>query len=115
MGYGQGYANPGISYHDLPQCGGNFSFVIDYGGKNTTACGAANNSVIQRGDVGGFLIRLSREDIAQEEAARLAKEEAARLAKEEAAKKSQAKPTAVQQNPNHKKPADAWCGPVPGP
>ncbi len=33
-GYGQGYASPGISYHDLPECGGNFSFLIDYGGNN---------------------------------------------------------------------------------
>ena len=33
-GYGQGYASPSISYHDLPACGGNFSFLIDYGGKD---------------------------------------------------------------------------------
>jgi len=55
-GYGQGYANSGISYHTLPYCGGNFSFLIDYGGKDTYGCGAENNSYIQRGDVGGFLI-----------------------------------------------------------
>ena len=34
-GYGQGYANPGISYHHLPECGGNFSFLVDYGGNDT--------------------------------------------------------------------------------
>ena len=39
-GYGQGYATPGISYHHLPECGGNFSFLIDYGGKDTYGCGA---------------------------------------------------------------------------
>jgi hypothetical protein len=55
-GYGQGYANPGISYHHLPECGGNFSFVVDYGGKDAYGCGAENNSYIQRGDSGGFLI-----------------------------------------------------------
>ena len=51
-GYGQGYASPSISYHHLPDCGGNFSFLIDYGGKDTYGCGAENNSYIQRGDVG---------------------------------------------------------------
>ena len=93
--------SPSISYHHLPQCGGNFSFLIDYGGNDTYGCGAANNSIIQRGDVGGFLIdRPSRED----------------LAKEEAAKKAQAKPTAVQQDASHKKPAGAKPrDPVPGP
>ena len=55
-GYGQGYANPGISYHHLPECGGNFSFLVDYGGKDQYGCGAENNSYIQRGDSGGFLI-----------------------------------------------------------
>jgi hypothetical protein len=62
-GYGQGYAPPSISYHTLPGCGGNFSFLIDYGGKDTYGCEAENNSYIQRGDVGGFLIdRPSREE-----------------------------------------------------
>jgi hypothetical protein len=55
-GYGQAYASPGISYHTLPDCGGNFSFVVDYGGKDEYGCGAENNSYIQRGDTGGFLI-----------------------------------------------------------
>lgn len=55
-GYGQAYASPSISYHTLPDCGGNFSFVVDYGGKDTYGCGAENNSYIQRGDSGGFLI-----------------------------------------------------------
>ena len=51
-GYGQGYATPGISYHHLPECGGNFSFLIDYGGKDTYGCGAENNGYNQRGDGG---------------------------------------------------------------
>ncbi len=56
VGQGQGYANPGITYHPLPQCGGNFSFVIDYGGKDTYGCGAQNNTYNTRGSEGGFLI-----------------------------------------------------------
>ena len=56
LGYGQGYASPGISYHDLPHCGGNFSFLIDWGGTDKYGCGAENNSYNQRGSAGGFLI-----------------------------------------------------------
>ena len=63
-GYGQGYASPGISYHDLPDCGGNFSFLIGYGGNNKYGCGASNSSYIQRGDVGGFLISRPSRDAA---------------------------------------------------
>jgi hypothetical protein len=55
-GYGQGYASPSMTYHHMPECGGNFSFLVDYGGKDTYGCGAENNSYIERGDVGGFLI-----------------------------------------------------------
>ena len=62
QGYGQGYASPGISYHDLPYCGGNFSFVVDYGGNDTYGCGAQNNCFIQRGAAGGFLIDRPRRD-----------------------------------------------------
>ncbi len=64
-GYGQGYATPSISYHSLPQCGGNFSFLVDYGGKDTYGCGAENNCYIQRGDVGGFLIDRPRREETQ--------------------------------------------------
>jgi len=56
LGYGQGYASSGISYHDMPQCGGNFSFVIDWGGEDKYGCGARNNSYNQRGSANGFLI-----------------------------------------------------------
>ncbi len=61
-GYGQGYASPSISYHHLPDCGGNFSYVVDYGGKDTYGCGAQDNSYTQRGDAGGFLIDRPRQD-----------------------------------------------------
>jgi len=56
LGYKQGQASSGISYHDLPGCGGNFSFVIDYGGTDEYGSKAKNNSYIQRGSSGGFLI-----------------------------------------------------------
>ncbi len=55
-GYRQGRASSGISYHDMPTCGGNFSFVADYGGTDKYGCGARNNSYLQRGSSGGFLI-----------------------------------------------------------
>jgi len=55
-GGGQGRASSSISYHDLPYCGGNFSFVIDYGGQDRYGCGAQNNSYVQRSSAGGFLI-----------------------------------------------------------
>lgn len=61
-GYGQGYASPSITYHDMPGCGGNFSFCIDYGGNDKYGCGAKNNSYIQRGADGGFLIDRPRRD-----------------------------------------------------
>jgi hypothetical protein len=55
-GYSQGYASPSITYHHLPECGGNFSFLIDYGGKDTYGCGVQDNSYNQRGAAGGFII-----------------------------------------------------------
>ncbi|MBN2216191.1 MAG: hypothetical protein JW719_02315 [Pirellulales bacterium] len=60
----QAVASGSISYHDLPYCGGNFSFVIDYGGADRYGCGASNNSYLQRGASGGFLIdRPKQEEI----------------------------------------------------
>jgi len=56
QGYNQGYASSGISYHTLPGCGGNFSFLIDYGGEDTYGCKAKNDSYVRRGASGGFLI-----------------------------------------------------------
>jgi hypothetical protein len=61
-GYGQGYAPSSISYHTLPECGANFSFVIDYGGNDKFGCGAQNNCYIQRGSHWGFLIDRPRAD-----------------------------------------------------
>jgi hypothetical protein len=66
VGYGQGYASGSISYHDLPGCGGNFSFVIDYGGEDKYGCGAQNNSYNQRGAAGGFLIDRPRNEVTAE-------------------------------------------------
>ena len=63
LGPGQGYASSGISYHPPSMCGGNFSFVVDYGGKDKYGCGVANNSYSQRGSQGSFIIdRPSREE-----------------------------------------------------
>lgn len=61
-GYGQGYAPSSISYHDLPGCGGNFSFLVDYGGKDAYGCGAQNSSYIRRGDSGGYVIDRPQQD-----------------------------------------------------
>ncbi len=55
-GYSQGNAPSNISYHSLPDCGGNFSFVIDYGGQDTYGSGARNDAYTQRGSAGGFII-----------------------------------------------------------
>jgi hypothetical protein len=61
-GYGQAYASSDISYHPGISCGGNFSFLVDYGGKDTYGCGAENSSYLQRGDVGSFLIDRPRQN-----------------------------------------------------
>jgi hypothetical protein len=63
LGQGQGYASPSVSYHSPSACGGNFSFLVDYGGKDEYGCGVENNSYNQRGSEGGFLIdRPKREE-----------------------------------------------------
>ncbi len=67
-GYKQGRASSGISYHDLPHCGGNFSFVIDYGGTDKYGCRAKNNSYNRRGSSGGFLIDRPKQNESQEAA-----------------------------------------------
>ena len=64
-GYTQGYASPSMSYHPLPDCGGNFAFLIDYGGNDTYGCGASNNTYIDRGCSGGFLIDRPQADEVQ--------------------------------------------------
>ncbi|GAB6167323.1 hypothetical protein JCM19992_33230 [Thermostilla marina] len=55
-GYGQGYASSNITYHNPSACGGNFSFVIDYGNTDTYGCRAANNRISRRGTSGGFIV-----------------------------------------------------------
>lgn len=54
-GSSQGYASSNITYHDMPGCGGNFSFLLDYGGEDVYGCRAKNNTITRRG-VGGFII-----------------------------------------------------------
>jgi hypothetical protein len=56
QGRGQGYASSNISYHSPSQCGSNFSFFVNYGGKDQYGCRARNDSVNTRGSYGGFLI-----------------------------------------------------------
>ncbi|MDR3182538.1 MAG: hypothetical protein LBT89_06400 [Planctomycetaceae bacterium] len=56
QGRNQAYASNGITYHSPSNCGGNFSFVINYGGIDTYGSGAKNNAYVQRGAQGGFLI-----------------------------------------------------------
>lgn len=55
-GYGQGRASSGVSYHEYRDCGGNFSFVVDYGGEDGYGCRAKNNTYNQRSSNSGFLI-----------------------------------------------------------
>ena len=57
-GRSQGTAPASVSpdYHRLPECGGNFGFVVDYGGNDRYGSGASNNAVTQRGSKGGFVI-----------------------------------------------------------
>ncbi|MDR2439763.1 MAG: hypothetical protein LBE12_10400 [Planctomycetaceae bacterium] len=55
-GRNQAYSSNNITYHLPSNCGGNFSFLINYGGTDKYGCGAANNSYVQRGSTGGFLI-----------------------------------------------------------
>lgn len=67
-GSSQGYASGNITYHDLPNCGGNFSFLLDYGGTDVYGCRAKNNASIQRGTSGGFLTdRPTRAELAEAE------------------------------------------------
>ena len=73
LGYRQGRASGGISYHDLPYCGGNFGFVIDYGGTDKYGCGARNNTYLRRASSGGFLIDRPKKTENQETAQKTVK------------------------------------------
>jgi hypothetical protein len=54
----------------MSSCGGNFAFLIDYGGKDTYGCGAENDAYLQRGGSGGFLIDRPRHEEAASTAAK---------------------------------------------
>jgi len=60
-GTSQGYASSAITYHPYPTCGGNFSFVVDYGGLDSYGCGAKNNAITRRG-MGGFIVDRPKEE-----------------------------------------------------
>ena len=51
----QGLASTNVTYHP-PASGGNFSFLINYGGENKYGSGAPRHSYTQRGSASGFLI-----------------------------------------------------------
>jgi len=51
----QGLAGANVTYHP-PAAGGNFSFLINYGGENTYGSKVARHSYAQRGTPSGFLI-----------------------------------------------------------
>lgn len=57
LGDQQGHADPTISYHPQPDSGGNFSFVVDYGGTDHYGSNSdLNNGYHLRGSDSGFLI-----------------------------------------------------------
>ena len=51
----QGLAGTNVTYHP-PACGGNFSFLINYGGENKYGSGVKPHSYVQRGSPAGFVI-----------------------------------------------------------
>jgi len=51
----QGLASGSVTYHP-PACGGNFSFLVNYGGENTYGSKVPRHSYAQRGTPSGFLI-----------------------------------------------------------
>jgi len=53
---GQGWAEPKVDYHKELALGGNFSFLVDWGGTDTYSSGAPNDAVTERGSPGGMLI-----------------------------------------------------------
>lgn len=68
-GTSQGYSSSSITYHPYPTCGGNFSFVVDYGGLDKYGSGVKNNAISRRGS-GGFVVdRPKLEELEAAEAA----------------------------------------------
>ena len=51
-----GSAAAAVSYHPMPECGGNFAFAVDYGGNDTRVNGPRNDCDLEVGWPGGFLI-----------------------------------------------------------
>jgi hypothetical protein len=60
---GYGNAPAKVSYHPMPECGGNFSFSINIGGRDTYGGGSLNNVEQERGSPGGFFIDRELEGI----------------------------------------------------
>ncbi|MHB1033779.1 MAG: hypothetical protein ACYC35_05420 [Pirellulales bacterium] len=56
IGRSQGSAPAGISYHSPSECGGNFAFLLDYGGKDQYGNGAKDNTYNAISTGTGFLI-----------------------------------------------------------
>ena len=55
-GQNYGGAPAGISYHPLPECGGNFAFSVNWGGSDTYGKEILSDVVLEKGSPGGFLI-----------------------------------------------------------
>ena len=55
-GGGQGLARENVSYHPMPEAGGNFSFLIDYGENSEFDEEVKPHACNRRGAPGGFLI-----------------------------------------------------------
>jgi len=55
-GPGYGAASDKVSYHPAPDCGGNFSFSINIGGKDSYGGESLNDVDQERGSSGGFFI-----------------------------------------------------------
>ncbi|MGQ9505574.1 MAG: hypothetical protein ACUVQR_11770 [Thermogutta sp.] len=72
-GTSQGYSSSSITYHPYPTCGGNFSFVIDYGGTDEYGSRVRNNAVSRRGMSGFVVDRPKQEELDEMQAAAEAK------------------------------------------
>ena len=101
-GSSQGYASGSITYHNLPQCGGNFSMLVDYAGTDKYGSRASNNTYLYRGTAGGFLIdrpsqaEYDKIQADKAEAERVAAEKKAAAEKEAAEKKAAAEKAAAE-------------------
>jgi len=62
-GTSQGYSSSSITYHPYPTCGGNFSFVVDYGGTDEYGSRVRNNAVSRRGMSGFVVDRPKQEEL----------------------------------------------------